>query len=238
MKDLIGRAMLDYYRNPKNFRKLWVAYPDGSRDEMPVATYFRPWKKMPFLEEIALRECRGKVLDIGAGAGSHALVLQEDGYDVTALDFSPGAAEVARQRGVQKVVEGNVFTFTEGGFDTLLLLMNGIGLSGNIAGLKTFLAHAETLLAPGGQLLFDSSDVSYLYGDGTPLPDHYYGEVQCRYEYEGEATDWFTWLYIDQARLQHIAEATGWKQQLLFEDDEGQFLVRLTRSGDLGESVG
>lgn len=230
MKDLIGRAMLDFYLNPDTSRKLWVAYPDGSRDEMPVATYFRPWKKMPFLEEIALQECRGSVLDIGAGAGSHSLVLQEDGHDVTALDFSPGAAAVAKQRGVKRVLNADIFTFSETGFDTLLMLMNGIGLVGNIAGLKAFLAHADAILAPDGQILFDSSDVSYLYGDGTPRPDHYYGEVKCRYEYEGEETDWFTWLYIDQTRLQHIAEAAGWKTQLLFEDDEAQYLVRLTRA--------
>lgn len=230
MKDVLGKALLDYHQDPKNGHKLWVEYPDGSRDEMLVATYFRPWKKMPILEQIALQECRGKVLDIGAGPGSHSLVLQEDGHDVTALDFSPGAAAVAQQRGVQKVIEGNVFHYGESGFDTLLLLMNGIGLSGNIAGLKTFLSHAETLLAEGGQLLFDSSDVSYLYTDGTPLPDHYYGEVTCRYQYRGAQTDWFTWLYIDQNLLQHIAESLGWKAQLLFEDEEGQYLVRLTRA--------
>ncbi len=229
-EDVLGKAMLDFYADPACGEKLWVAYPDGSRDEMLVATYFRPWARMPFLEQIALKECRGKVLDIGAGPGSHSLVLQEDGLDVTTLDFSPGAAAVARQRGLQQVVNKNIFHYGEKGFDTLLLLMNGIGLSGNIAGLKAFLAHAGTLLAEGGQLLFDSSDVSYLYSDGTPMPDYYYGEIACRYEYRGTKTDWFTWLYIDQPKLQHLAESAGWKVQLLFEDDEGQYLVRLTRS--------
>lgn len=223
--------MSDYLQNPRLTEKLWVAYPDGSRDEMLVATYFRSWEQMPFLEQIALKECRGKVLDVGAGAGSHALLLQEDGLDVTALDSSPGAVAVARARGVRHVFHQDIFTFEQQGFDTLLLLMNGIGLAENLQGLKAFLNRAETLLNEGGQLLFDSSNVAYLYEDGTPLPapPRYYGEVQCRYEYGGEKTDWLTWLYIDQLQLKMIANQAGWQMQLLFEDEEEQYLVRLTR---------
>lgn len=230
MKDLLGRAMREYHRNPSTAQKLWVAYPDDSRDQMEIATYFRTWKKLPLLEQIALQECKGKVLDIGAGAGSHALYLQRKDYDVTALDFSSGAVEIMQSRGVQKVVQEDVFRFRESGFNTLLLLMNGIGLVGNLAGLKAFLLHAENLLAPGGQLLFDSSDVAYLYPKGLPTSGPYYGEVQCRYEYGHEETDWFTWLYIDQVQLRTIAKELGWNMQLLFEDEEGQYLVRLMRA--------
>lgn len=232
MKDLIGRAMLDYYNKGSKGKKLWVHYTDGSKDEMPVATYFRPWEKMPLLEQIAIQECRGKVLDIGAGAGSHALLLQENGLEVIAMDFSPGACEVARSRGVTQVLQGDIFEFQYGTFDTLILLMNGIGLTGDLAGLKTFLYHAEKLLRPNGQILFDSSNVSYLYEDGTPLPapPKYYGEVSCQYAYGGEKTDWFTWLYVDQAQMKQIAAENGWRTQLLFEDEEEQYLMRLTRA--------
>lgn len=229
MKDLIGQAMRDHYEDPHCRKKLWVHYRDGSKDEMTVATYFRDWEKMPLLEQIALQECRGKVLDIGAGAGSHALFLQEKGLEVTALDTSPGAVYVSRQRGVQRVLLQDVFQFQEGNFDTLLLLMNGIGLTGNIGGLRTFLQHAHRLLNEDGQLLFDSSNVTYLYEDGAPLPAHYFGEVSCRYAYHRDKTDWFTWLYVDQSQLKLIAQQTGWRTQLLFEDEEEQFLVRLTK---------
>ena len=110
----------------------------------------------------------------------------------------------------------------------LLLLMNGIGLVSNIDGLKRFLTHAKTLLNPGGQLLFDSSDVAYMYDNGIPELPHYYGEVQCRYCYKRMKTDWFTWLYIDQQKLQTIASELGWKMELLYEDGDDQYLVRLT----------
>lgn len=195
---------------------------------MPVATYFRREEQMPELERKALDLCKGKILDIGAGAGSHALALQDRHLDVTALDISPLAAGIMRMRGVDKVLTEDIFEYHEKQFDTLLLLMNGIGLTGNIQGLRRFLLHARDLLLPGGQLLFDSSDVAYLYEDGPPLQDHYYGEVRCRYEYRRQKTEWFTWLYIDPDTLALIARDEGWGTQILYEDDQDQYLARLT----------
>jgi len=229
MKDILGSAMLDYYENPAQRWKLWVHYPDGTKDEMPLATYFRDWHEMPLLEQIALQECRGRVLDIGAGAGSHALFLQEKELEVTSLDISPGAVAVMQLRGVKHPVCQDIFKLTGQRYDTLLLLMNGIGLAGSISGLKDFLAHAATLLQDNGQLLFDSSDVAYLYEDGTPRPQHYYGEIRCRYAYKQAQTDWFQWLYVDQQTLAAIAKEMGWKVRLLFEDEEAQYLVQLTK---------
>lgn len=227
MKDLLGEAIADFYTN-KRPGKLWVHDHHGPKVEMPVITYFRDSANLPTLERIALGECRGKVLDIGAGAGSHALILQEKGLDVTALDISPGAATVMKSRGVGQIIASDFFTLeTDIRYDTLLLLMNGIGLAGNTGGLRLFLRKARQLLRPGGQLLFDSSDVAYLYEGKVPSTGPYYGEIVCRYEYKRKKTDWFTWLYIDPETLRDIAAAEGWGTTLLFEDDQDQYLVRL-----------
>ena len=80
---------------------------------------------MPNWEQKALEACYGEVLDIGAGAGSHALHLQNIGLDVTAMDISPGAIEIMQSRGVENIVHGSIWDFTNRKFDTLLLLMNG-----------------------------------------------------------------------------------------------------------------
>jgi len=167
MIDVLGEALYDYYSKSRR-AKLWIHNKYGPKEEMPVAIYFRSGPKLLELERIALDNCTGKVLDIGAGAGSHALLLQKKGVDVTALEVSPKAVAVMRLRGVASVIEKDIFSFKEKGFDTVLLLMNGIGLVGNIAGLKAFLQHAKELLNPGGQLLFDSSDVAYLYEGNLP----------------------------------------------------------------------
>src|SRR3954465_15366899 len=108
--DLLGAAIADYYFDT-NPRKLWVYDTHGPRVEMDVSVYFRDWAKMPELEKIALQECGSTVLDVGAGAGSHALELQSREKDVMALDISPLNVEVMKARGIQKAIASDIFSF-------------------------------------------------------------------------------------------------------------------------------
>ncbi len=226
-EDVLGEAISDYYHNNAP-QKLWIHSHYGPKEEMPVHIYFRDEKDMTPLELVALKKCKGAILDIGAGAGSHALYLQQKEKEVAALEISPKACEVMRLRGITNVIEANIFQFQGQRFDTLILLMNGIGLTATIAGLQQFLRHAKALLNKGGQLLFDSSDVSYLYDGTVPLTSDYFGEILCQYRYKRLKTDWFTWLYIEQATLMHIAAKEGWKTDVIMEDEHAQYLVRLT----------
>ena len=227
MKDILGNAIMDYY-NYERKHILWVHDHHGPKVEMPIETYFRRESQMPELELKALSLCKGTILDIGAGAGSHALVLEDREMEVTAMDISPQLVSVMEMRGVTKYIEADIFKYKEAQFDTLLLLMNGLGLVGNMEGLRRFLKHCKTLLKPNGQLLFDSSDVAYLYEDDIPVMDEYYGEITCRYEYRKQKSDWFSWLYIDRKTLQLVADDEGWKMEFIMEDESGQYLVRLT----------
>jgi SAM-dependent methyltransferase len=228
MIDVLGQALFDYHQAKQQGSRLWIHNKYGEKEEMPVEAYFREEDDMPDLEWLALNECRGTVLDIGAGAGSHALLLQERGYDVTALEISPLAAAVMRERGVKSIVEADIYKYGDIKYDTLLLLMNGIGLAGTIEGLKTLLDHLKKLLDKGGQILFDSSDIAYLYEGNIPESGEYYGELWYQYEYNGRKTDWFKWLYIDEVSLQKIANELGYQMEVLLEDEYGQYLVRLT----------
>lgn len=227
MKDILGEALHDhYYQNTP--ATLWINNQYGPQEDMPVDIYFREPGDMPELELIALKQCHGKVLDIGAGAGSHALLLQQQGLDVTALDISAKAVAVMKARGVKNTIEADIFAYRDKRYDTLLLLMNGVGLAGTLDNLKAFLAHIKTLLKPHGQLIFDSSDIGYLYEDDLPNPDKYYGELWYQYQYKKQQTEWFKWLYIDQQTLTDLAVAEGWTVEILHEDEYDQFLVRLT----------
>ena len=226
MKDVLGTAISDFH-NKTSTGKLWVHNKYGPKEEMPVDVYFRDMKKMPELEWVALHQCRGRILDIGAGAGSHALALQEMKLDITALEISPLSAAVMQARGVKNVINEDFFHLdTETRYDTLLLLMNGIGLSGTLSGLRVFLAKARSLLQPGGQLIFDSSDIAYLYDGKPPMSQEYYGEILYQYAYRRQRSDWFKWLFIDRKTLTKIAAEEGWKTELIFEDPNDQFLVR------------
>ncbi len=227
MVDALGQAIFDHY-NQLTPDMLWIHNQYGPKEEMPVDAFFRDIDDMPDMELFAINECSGKVLDIGAGAGSHALFLQDRGVDVTAIDISPLAVQVMQERGVKKAFEADIFTYHPGKFDTLLLLMNGIGLAGDLTGLRPLLSHLKSLLNPGGQILFDSSDVSYLYNGKLPA-DKYYGEIDYQYQYKNLKTDWFKWLYIDEQTLTQIAAEVGFKAEVLVEDEYDQYLVRLTQ---------
>ena len=240
MKDVLGEALSDYYQHG-SAGKLWVHNKYGPKEEMRVAVYFREADKMPELEWIALQHCKGRVLDIGAGAGSHSLVLQQMGLDVTALDLSPGAAAVMAQRGVKKILRQDFFELCAnapanpgtgtpgdpGTFDTLLLMMNGIGLAGNLDGLRRFLGQARKIMASDARLIFDSSDLAYMYDGKVPagLPE-YYGEILYQYGYRRQRSDWFKWLFIDRKTLTSLAAEEGWQTELLFEDEWDQYLVK------------
>jgi SAM-dependent methyltransferase len=226
--DIFGQALFDEYKGTKAKNKLWIHNKYGPKEEMPLDVYFRIENEMPELELLALDQCQGSVLDIGAGAGSHALILQERKIDVTALDISGMAVNIMLQRGVRHALEKDVFTYTGQKYDTLLLMMNGIGLCGTIQQLRLFLQHAKQLLNKEGQLIFDSSDIAYLYEGNMPHGDTYYGEVEYQYAYKGQKTDWFKWLYVDEAKLISIALEEGWATEIIYEDDMDQYLSRLT----------
>lgn len=227
--DVFGEALKDQFTTPPA-ETLWVHNSYDEPEEMPVDIYFRDESEMPELELKALALCKGKVLDVGAGVGSHALILQKRGFNVTGMDISAPAVIIMRQRGLKQAIEGNILTYKNDTYDTLLFMMNGIGLTGSIAGLKAFLQHVKGLLNPGGQLIFDSSDLSYLYQE-IPFPvNGYYGEVSFRYEYKSIKGNWFKWVYVDQKTLKDIAQQSGWDTEIVFEDDHDQYLARLTLS--------
>jgi SAM-dependent methyltransferase len=228
MNDPLGQAINDYYFRQAR-AKLWIHNTYGPKEEMPVAAYFRSYNDMPALEHQALQLCKGKILDIGAGAGSHALWLQQQGNHIAALEISGPACAVMKTRGIHNIIQQNIFDYREEQYNTLLLLMNGIGLTGTLNGLRKFLLHAAALLLPGGQLIFDSSDVAYVYEYNLPGLKHYYGEIAYRYEYKRKKSGWFNWLYIDRFTLSALAAEAGWQYQFVTEDEHGQYLVILRK---------
>jgi SAM-dependent methyltransferase len=224
--DVFGKALQDQFADGAA-ATLWLHNSYDEPEEMPVDIFFRTEEEMPDIELEAMDLCEGRVLDVGGGAGSHALILQERGFDVVAIDISAAATAIMKTRGVNHTVTGDIYSYQAEKFDTLLFLMNGIGLTGTLDGFKDFLAHARSLLNEGGQLLFDSSDISYLY-EGTTLPtDKYYGEVAYQYVYKHEKGEWFNWLYIDPQLLKKISKETGWECHLLFDDGQDQYLAEM-----------
>ena len=230
-KDPMGRAIADYQSNGKVAR-LRVFSPMFDEDEIPVKTLFRRYKEMPKIERRALDMSRGRVLDVGAGAGCHSLALQDKGIDVTAIDISPLSVATMRQRGVKNVAEQDFFTL-KGQYDTILMLMNGIGIVGRLERMAEFFKQLDTLLAEGGQLLCDSSDICYLYEDEDgviELPSEgYYGEQTFRMQYKDVQGDSFPWIYIDADTLTQVANANGYNVDIVAEGEHYDYLARIVK---------
>ena len=236
MNDILGKALIDFW-NKKYTEDIITTSNITDEDEMPLPYLFRRWKDMPELEQIALNSCKGKVLDIGCGSGSHSLELQNKNVDVTAIDISKGACRVASARGVKKVVNSPLSDFDGEKFDTLLLLMNGIGLAETIENLPNFLEKLKSLLNEGGQIILDSSDIAYMFEDEDgsmwiDLGREYYGEMTFEMHYKKQSSDKFDWLYIDFAKLAEIAETVGLKCELIKEGEHFDYLARLSKSSN------
>jgi len=232
MQDIFGQALIDYY-NGKYTEDLITETNLTEPDELPLPYLFRDFAAMPRGEQEALKASRGKVLDIGCGAGSHALWLQDKGLDVTAMDISEGAVKVAQLRGVKQVKVSGLLDWKEGGFDTLLLLMNGTGIFQTYDQVSKYLKHLKSLLNQNGQILIDTSDLRYLYDtndDGSIwVPgDRYYGELDYVMSYKGESTEPFPWLYLDGHHFEHLAIKNGLKFDILVRGEHFDYLAKLS----------
>ncbi len=255
-QDPLEQALWDWHRGQARGSLLLHAY---SAEGIPLAeepqvvspeVFFT--QELPEVEALALELCRGRVLDIGAGTGRHSLLLQEEGFAVAALDRSPVALQIMAERGVHCRIAADLFHWEgpEEPFDTLLLLMNGAGLVGSLAGLERFLSLARHWVQPTGQLLVDSTDLSDA-DEPANLPQvesspdseaedrekgrdcRAAGEAKARVvnfvaEYGGQRGDPFPWLFVDPETLLHYAHANGWQGQILYQEPEGAFLARLT----------
>lgn len=232
MKDLFGKAILDFQTNnsPEN---IVTETNISEADEMEVSYLFRDFKSMPKMEQKALQHCKGKILDVGCGAGSHSLYLQEKGLDVTAIDISENAVKACQLRGLKNVKVQDVLDLENEKFDTILLLMNGTGIFKTLKETSKYLQKLKSLLNPNGQILIDSSDIIYMYDeqeDGSFLvpADIYYGELIFTIHYKNQTEEPFPWLYMDYNTLQNACHANGLNCELIMEGKHFDYLAKIT----------
>ena len=233
MKDLFGQALLDFQKG--EFTEDIITSTNISDDDsLPITYLFRTFKEMPKLEQKALKLAKGKILDVGCGAGSHSLYFQEKGFQVKSIDVSKGAIEVCKLRGLKYVEVKNILDETET-FDTILLLMNGTGIFQELSQVSKYLTHLKSLLNPNGQILIDSSDIKYMYEDedgGFWIDAHanYYGELDYYLSYKGKKEVPMKWLYLDFDTLKSACETLGLQCELILEGDHFDYLAKLSLS--------
>lgn len=232
LKDLFGKALLDY-QNGSYTEDIVTSTSISDEDILPIPYLFRKYEEMPILEQKALDLAYGKVLDVGCGAGSHSLYLQEEkGLKVKAIDISKGAIEACKKRGLKHAEVLDILNETDT-FNTILLLMNGTGVFQELKQVTKYLNHLKSLLNKDGQILIDSSDIIYMYEDEDGNPDfdgnpNYYGELDYYVKYKGEAEKPFKMLYMDFDLLKNACEAVGLKCEMLTKGEHYDFLARIS----------
>ena len=228
MDSVFEKAVLDFYKGQSS-GKLLIHNTYGEPDEMPLDVYFRKESELSDLELYALELCSGNVLDVGAATGAITQILEERGVSVDALEISTTFCSIMQEEGLKSVInEDFLLRDIPQKYDTLLMMMNGFGLCGSIDRLPELFSAIDRHLAVDGQVIFDSSDLDYLY-EGDKPDDKYYGEMDYRYEYNGELGDWFKWLYIDSETLAREAGKYGFELQVLYIEETDQYLGRMTR---------
>ncbi len=230
-----GSALMDYF-NGNLKAELIFRRDDGKEFVLPVSVFYRDRNNFTSIEEEAIKLCKGRVLDIGAGTGSQSLVLKQLNMSVTSIDIDSNATDIMKKRGLEDVHCCSVFEYKNKSFDTLLMLGHGIGMVETVAGLDMFLEHAQDLLNTGGQLLLDSLDVRKTTDEGN-LAYHeknrkegiYIGQIRMKCEYQGNKGPYYGWLQADEETLKVHSEAKGWSCETIRREENGDYLARLVR---------
>ena len=233
MKDLLGKSLLDYQLNDRK-SDVRVSTNISKSEYLSRSHFFRSFPQMIPIEQKALTLAKGRILDVGAGTGSHVLYLQEKGLDAVALDISPAVIEICQLRGVKQTVISDILDY-QGKFDTILLLMNGIGICKRLSIIDIYLQNLKSILNEGGQILTTSTDIIYMFDqdeDGSYIipfneEKEYYGELIYTIHYKGEKES-FPWLFIDYNTLQRATNNNGLSCELIEEGDDYNYLVRMT----------
>ncbi len=233
MTDILGKALLDF-QNGNYTEDIRTETNISEEDVLPISYLFRGFSEMPQLEQKALELSKGKILDVGCGAGSHSLYLQGKDFEVTSIDTSEGAIEVCKSRGVNDARNIDLLQLKNEKFDTILLLMNGTGIFQKLEFIDQYLQHLKTLLNPNGQLLIDSSDLRYMYDEGQEegsimVPsDKYYGELEFIIHYKSWTSQTFDWLYLDENTFKNACLKNGFSFSIISRGENFDYLAKLT----------
>jgi cyclopropane fatty-acyl-phospholipid synthase-like methyltransferase len=233
MKDLFGKALLDY-QNGNYTEDIFTSTSISTEDVLSLPYLFRNYNEMPKLEQKALDLAQGTILDVGCGSGSHSLYLQDKGFEVKAIDISKGAIEVCKKRGIMNTEVKNILNETET-FDTFLLLMNGTGIFEDLEHVPRYLNHLKSLLNPNGQILIDSSNIKYVYEDDDggfwmDANSNYYGELDYYVSYKNENESPFKMLYLDFETLKSACNSVGLQCDLILEGEHFDYLARISKN--------
>ncbi|MFI5450382.1 MAG: class I SAM-dependent methyltransferase [Candidatus Bathyarchaeia archaeon] len=218
-QDAYGHLVWDYLK--KGVGQEIVERDDGLLDPSDTlpAYYFAEFRNWAARERKAMRFVRGKVLDVGCGAGRAALYLQEQGFDVLGIDLSPLAVKVCKLRGVMKVqlLSATGVDVNLGKFDTILMFGNNFGLLNSFRRGRHLLRKFHQITSDSARIIAESvdpyktTDPAHLaYQRRNRSKGRMSGQVRIRIRYRTYATPWFDYLLVSKSEMTRLITGTGW----------------------------
>lgn len=236
--DAFGRLLLDHMAGSAG--QLLLELDDGrSGPALPAEVFFTGFGEWPAAERRVFESVRGRVLDVGCGAGRHSLEARRRGFDVVAIDISPGAVEVCRRRGVEDVrlLPLDAVDASLGAFDSVLMMCGNFGLVGTADAAVPILRLLHELTTPGGRIVLDSVDPyedadagDLAYQDRNRARGRAPGQVTIRLRYGASATPWYELLNVSARELEELATAAGWTVAELVDGDPGEYYAVLEKA--------
>jgi SAM-dependent methyltransferase len=237
-EDAFGQALCAAYKGDEVFEVL--ERDDGFVDSMSTKEYFSDYEAWSPIEQKAMQFVKGRVLDVGCGAGRHSLYLQEKGFDVVGIDISPLAIKVCRLRGLKKtrVMPIEATNFGQGSFDTVIMMGNNFGLFGSLKKARRFLGKFRRMTSEDALIIASSRD-PYLTNNPAHLHCHRLnkkkgrmsGQVRIRIRYEKYMGKWFDYLMVSREEMKQILTGTGWEVTEFLNSEGPHYIAIITKTG-------
>jgi SAM-dependent methyltransferase len=216
-EDAFGQMLFALYSGSEVFEI--VERDDGYIEAMPAKGYLSEYKDWSQIEQRAMDFAKGRIMDVGCGAGRHSLYLQNKGFNVTGIDVSPLAVKVCRLRGLKKVKLTSIenVDFKPGTFDTILMMGNNFGLLAKFKKAKRLLRKFHRITSKNSLIVAVTNDP---YKTDNPAHLVYHkrnrqrgrmgGELKIRIRYKQYKGRWFEYLLASKQEVEEILKGTGW----------------------------
>ncbi len=236
-QDAYGRELWDHYKGKGGYEI--VERDDGYVDisSGPTAYFLPPKEWGPHIRK-AIAHARGRVLDVGCGAGRHSLYLQKKRHDVLGIDTSPLAVKVSRARGVKKVKLLPVTKVSArlGTFDTIVMFGNNFGLFESKKRAKWLLGRFRSITSDSARIIVESADP---YDTTNPCHLSYHrlnrrrgrmpGQLKIRVRYQTYITPWFDYLLVSPREMERLLKGTGWRVAKTFRSKGSAYAAVIER---------
>jgi len=235
-EDAFGQGLWAHYNSKESFQI--VERDDGYIDAMSPTIYFSEHKDWPQSVQKAMEFAKGRVLDVGCGAGRHSLYLQETGLDVLGIDISPLAIEVCKLRGLRKaeVMSIDEVNFKPNSFDTIIMMGNNFGLFHSSKKARELLNRFHKITSPNALIVAETRDP---YTTENPAHLEYHrsnrkrgrmgGQVRIRVRFKKYATRWFDYLMVSKEEMREILRGTGWKVEGFIDAEDSDYIAIISK---------